>query len=166
MMSDLDLRPASVADGADVWEMLQEFPPTENGFHNPSVDVARSEFRQFLARLERESRGEALRPGFVAQTTFWAFASGRPVGIAKVRHELTDALRLTGGHIGYGIRPSARGRGYGNMILASALLEARAIGVARILVTINTENVASIRVAEANGGRLERIHDGKHYYWF
>jgi predicted acetyltransferase len=165
-MSKLVLRPASVTDGTDVWEMLQEFPATENGFHNPAVDVARSDFRRFLARLEQEARGEGLRAGFVAQTTFWAFVSDRPVGIAKVRHELTDALRLTGGHIGYGIRPSARGRGYGTMILASALAEARGIGVGRILITINTENVASIRVAEANGGLLERIHDGKHYYWF
>ena len=156
---------ASMDDGPDVWEMLAEFPESENGFHSPAVGVRPDQFADLLRRLVDQSRGKGLRPGFVPQTTYWGYAGDRPVGIVKVRHSLTDALRRTGGHIGYGVRPSARGRGFGTQLLRHGIRSARELGIESVLVTVNDDNRASIRVIEVNGGIADHHEDGKLYYW-
>ena len=68
------------------------------------------DFAAFLARLAACSRGEGLPPGYVPHTTFWLAWRGEVVGVANLRHALTDSLRREGGHIGYGVRPTARRR--------------------------------------------------------
>ena len=88
----------------------------------------------------------------VPQTHFWLVTDGRVLGSCRLRHRLSDSLWRDGGHIGYDVRPSARSRGHATALLALALDEARAIGHPWVLLTIEEENVASIRVAEKNGG--------------
>ncbi|OPZ83056.1 MAG: Acetyltransferase (GNAT) family protein [bacterium ADurb.Bin429] len=118
------------------------------------------DFAAFVAQLEREERGEGLPDWAVPQQTFWAVRDGRIVGILKLRHRLTPALENYGGHIGYAVRPSARGRGYACRMLALALEHARALGLRRVLLTCNPDNHASARVIEKNGG--VRDTDGIH----
>ena len=57
-----------------------------------------------------------------------------------------------GGHIGYWVRPSERGRGYGKLMLRLALPKARRLGIHNALVTCDLGNTASRKVIEANGG--------------
>ena len=82
----------------------------------------------------------------------------RVLGTSRLRHHLNERLRLMGGHIGYGIRPSEQRKGYGTQILALTLVEARKLGIKRVLVTCDVDNIASVRVIEKNGGFLaERV---------
>ena len=162
--SPLTLRRASVDDGIEVWAMIREIGPGENGFHNDGYSVPYSCFRDFLQVLESMRAGVGLPTGYVPQTTYWAFVDDRPVGIAKLRHRLTDALRAVGGHIGYSVRPSERGKGYGSVILRRTLDEAEGLGIESVLITVNEDNVPSWRLVESNGGTLARIDDGKRYY--
>jgi predicted acetyltransferase len=74
---------------------------------------------------------------------------------AAWRHELNDVLLHHGGHIGYYVRPSARGKRYGTAILDLTLAEGRKRGIERFLLTVDSNNVPSIRVIEGNGGVLE-----------
>jgi len=53
------------------------------------------------------------------------------------------------------VRPSCRGKGYGTSILALTLAEGRRFGIERFLLTVRSDNTASIKVIEANGGVLE-----------
>lgn len=160
----LTLRPASPSDGIDVWMMIQEIGPGENGFHNDGHGVPFSRFRDFLERLIEASAGRGLCDGRVPQTTYWAFADSLPVGICKVRHRLNDSLRKTGGHVGYSIRPSARRRGYATRMLGLAVREAASLGIKRLLITVYEENVPSWTVVERNGGTLVGRADGTRYY--
>lgn len=70
-----------------------------------------------------------------------------------------------GGHIGYGIRPSERGKGYGKQQLALALLEAKKLALSPVLITCDMDNAASRAVILANGGVLEDVRAGKERYW-
>ena len=81
------------------------------------------------------------------------------IGEASIRHQLNAHLLQEGGHIGYGITPSRRRKGYGRRILALALVECRRLGIERVLVTCLDANIASARIIEANGGRLENVID-------
>jgi predicted acetyltransferase len=91
----------------------------------------------------------------VATSTFFLVDAGEVVGVSTLRHTLTDKLRREGGHIGYGIRPSVRGRGLGTEILRLMLREAGQRGIDRALLTCSKSNVASSRVIQGNGGVLD-----------
>jgi predicted acetyltransferase len=64
-------------------------------------------------------------------------------------------LEQWGGHIGYAVRPSARGQGHASAMLAGALDHIRAnLPLTRVTLTASVENPASLRVIEKNGGVL------------
>lgn len=165
MIMKAELRECSAYDGADILEMLREIGPGENGFQNNAHCIRDEEFRHVIYSWIDKSRGIGLEPGHVPQTVYWLFADGRPVGIAKLRRYLTENLRITGGHIGYCIRPSERGKGYGNIILSETLKKAAEINIPRALLTCDENNAPSRHVIENNGGMLERIENGRCYYW-
>ena len=114
-------------------------------------------FADYVARLERLQRGEPPLGRFVASTFLLAEVDGEVVGRTSIRHELNDFLRHEGGHIGYGVLPSYRRRGYATEILRQSLERIRALGVDPVLVTCDDDNVGSARVIEAAGGVLEDV---------
>ena len=67
---------------------------------------------------------------------------------------VAEALRDFGGHVGYGVRPSERGKGYATRMLVMALDKARQLGLKRVLITCDKDNLASARVIQKNGGVL------------
>lgn len=124
----------------------------------------------YVARLESVRRGEDIPEGWVPSTFLVAEVDSRIIGRVSIRHELNDYLMKRAGHIGYGIRPGFRGRGYATKILADSLEIARKLGVKKILVTCNDDNIASSKVIEKCGGILENIietDDGERVrrYW-
>lgn len=156
---------ASGGDGLDVYEMLQEIPADENGFQNSAYGKTATEYASWLKRRVDLSRGAALEKWQVPETTYWLYVDGHPVGFGKVRHRLTEALLKAGGHIGYAIRPSSRGKGYGNIILKLLLKKARGLGLEKVMLDCLVGNVYSRKVIEANGGSAEKEEKSRVYYW-
>jgi predicted acetyltransferase len=127
---------------------------------------------QYLERLAERERGVNLPPNHVPTTFRFAFEGPRIVGRVAIRHALNDALKRVGGHIGYIVVPEFRRRGCATEILRQSLLIARdQLGLARVLVTCDDDNVGSIRTIEKNDGVLEEIVSGpdlgapKRHYW-
>jgi predicted acetyltransferase len=109
----------------------------------------------YLEALDSQRRG-VLPPGRLVPATFLvADVGGTLVGRSSIRHELNDFLAREGGHIGYGVLREHRGRGYDTEMLRQSLVVARAVGVDRVLVTCDDDNLASARVIERCGGVLE-----------
>lgn len=112
-----------------------------------------------VEKFDAWSRGEDL-DGWVPNTTRFLFAKGRILGNYNLRHDLNETLKLYGGHCGYSVRPSKRGKGYGAMLLADAKEVARHLGLRQMLVICSVNNVASARVIEHNRGICEGVvHD-------
>ncbi|MED4162879.1 GNAT family N-acetyltransferase, partial [Halalkalibacterium halodurans] len=59
------------------------------------------------------------------------------------------------GHIGYGIRPSERGKGYATLMLKLGLEKAAALGLEKVLITCDKENLPSARTIQRNVGVLD-----------
>lgn len=79
------------------------------------------------------------------------------VGIIDLRHHIDHPILSTwGGHIGYYVRPTERGKGYGKEMLRQNLLNAQKRGIEKVLITCNEDNVASEKTILANGGVFER----------
>ena len=92
------------------------------------------------------------------------------VGAVNIRHYLNDSLLKTGGHIGDGVRPSERRKGYATAMIALALEECRKLGIHKVLMCCDKENIASAKSIIKNGGILENEFvnsDGKveQRYW-
>lgn len=160
-----ELRKLSINDGADIYEMLQEIAKDDNGFINSVNGMTFVEYQQWLIQNDAISRGEGLEDWMVPQSVFWLFKDDRPVGFGKVRHSLTNKLRIEGGHIGYAIRPAERNKGYGTILLEKLLKEAKKLGIEKALITVRLHNYASLKVAIKNKGVIERIDKERYYIW-
>lgn len=162
---NLELRELSIVDGREIYDMLQEIGPGENGFGNCGYNVDYNKFADYLIDNLKYSKGLELKDEHVPQTIYWLFAEKKPIGMVKLRAYLNDNLLKVGGHIGYCIRPSARGNGYGNAILKEVLKIACLKGLDKVLITCSEDNISSKKVIERNGGVMENILEGKCRYW-
>ena len=159
----LYLKRISVDDGVEIYNMLQEISSNDNGFHNKVYGMS---YNQFKAWLENEcfvDNGN-LEDWMVPQTSYWLFDDECPLGYGRIRHYLNDKLRETSGHIGYAIRSTERGKGYGNQILFLLLNECRKLNIEKVQIGANSDNTASNKVILKNGGVLFRISKNKNFY--
>jgi predicted acetyltransferase len=159
----LRLRPLRIGDEAEAIAAHEEL--ARDGF-DFLLDWNRWEaWADYLARLERQRCGLDLPPDRVPATFLVAQVGPDLVGRVSIRHELNAFLTDIGGHIGFGVRPAHRRRGYAAEILRQALVVARALGVDAALVTCDEDNAASARVIERAGGVLEDTRRGTRRYW-
>ena len=100
-------------------------------------------------------KGINLKKGWVPQTLYWAMVGNKFVGVVKLRHRLNKKLMTQGGHIGYSVVSSERRKGYATEMLHLALKKAKNLGIKKVLVTCDKNNIGSRKVIEANGGVLE-----------
>jgi len=114
--------------------------------------LALGDFDAYLRRIETLRRGDHLPEGYVPGTEFWLQDDRMIVGCVRLRLGLTPDLENEGGLVGYDVRPSARRRGYWTALLRLALVEARALGIERVCVTCDDDNLVSIKAIERNGG--------------
>jgi predicted acetyltransferase len=127
------------------------------GLHARDEVASPAGFAAWVERLTAQS--DATRPadaGRVHCTYRWIVEDGQVLGAIALRHESSDFVRRAG-HIGYGIRPSARRRGLATWALGRMLSEARSLGLDRVLLVCAAANVASARTIEHHGGVLEEI---------
>jgi predicted acetyltransferase len=128
-------------------------------------------FRRYLEVLAERARGEHLPADHVPSTFLFAFAGTSIVGRVSIRHTLNPYLERVGGHIGYVVVPEYRRQGHATAILRQSLQIARQqLGLTRVLVTCDDDNIGSIKTIEKNGGVLEGVVTGpdgeqKRRYW-
>ncbi|MEU6314487.1 GNAT family N-acetyltransferase [Streptomyces sp. NPDC047014] len=127
----------------------------------------------FAAWTERlrgyADRSRPVEHGRVHATYWWIAEGDTYLGAIDLRHYLNGFLLDAGGHIGYGIRPSARRRGLATWALTEVLHEARLLGLDRVLLTCDPDNEPSARTIERCGGVLEDVRETligpKRRYW-
>lgn len=140
---------------AAAWWLVDREPEISSDYCTDLVDA--------IAAVADTSR--ATPAGIVHADSYWVTEDRIVLGFLQVRHTLNDFLREVGGHIGYSIRPGHRGRGHATRALGLALDRARVLGLDRVLVTCDDDNVASARTIESWDGLLEDLRDGKRRYW-
>jgi len=114
-------------------------------------------FARFVRMLDNCEHGITAE-GYASTTSYFVIdEAGRLVGAVSLRHYLTVEGFRSWGHIGYGIRPSERRKGYGVQALRLALEQAKVKNIRRVLIGVHESNTASRRTAENCGGVLENI---------
>lgn len=152
----------SAARKTEIIEYLYEFEAAGSEINGSgSLDRILSgwTFEQALERcLNMENKEYAEKVGRCPGKTFLLIRENdsRLVGTVNVRWDLNEAMLRFGGHIGYGIRPSERRKGYNKINLYLALKEAKKIGLDRVMIDCAASNIASDKTIQALGGILER----------
>ena len=86
----------------------------------------------------------------------------RIVGMVNIRLALNEKLQKFGGHIGYGIRPTERGKGYNKINLYLALKVCDAHNINEVLMDADLDNPASWKTMESLGGkRIKEFYDAE-----
>ena len=152
----LELRKINYKDLEEEYKAISKIPANENGFANKYYGVSKDEFKnEIIPKLLEVSEGMNLPEGRVAETYFFLWDEDKIVGLFKIRHYLNDFLRAGPGHIGYGILPEYRGKGYATKGLALAIEKCRKLVLEdEIYLSAYKDNKASLRVQEKNGAYI------------
>ncbi|MEG0309116.1 MAG: GNAT family N-acetyltransferase [Clostridium sp.] len=169
-MSELILvKPSKVLEER-ILEYKQEYLDFEELSINGGCGLARcndfDEWLEIVLSIEKDK----LRNNFHASTFLSVRKSdNRIIGTIQLRHFLTEELEKGGGHIGYGIRPTERKKGYGKQQLLLVLQVAKDMKIPKVMITCDKDNIASGKTAISCGGILtdENFYKGKEQqiYW-
>lgn len=150
----LKIQKLSINDGIEIYNMLKNIELNENEFTNPVKEMTFEQYKEWLILMDKWSKGQELKQGYVPQTIYWLYDDDVPVGIGKIRHALTESSRKFGGNIGYAISKEYRGKGFATVFLKMLLKEMNELNVHEKILTVEKENYPSRKVIEKNGGKV------------
>lgn len=155
-----------------VEEYLQEF--FDNGEYELNGDAGLDHiknYEEWLDKIKKDLNRSTLQDDCVDATVYLTIRKSdkKIVGNIQIRHRLNEKLLKYGGHIGDGVRPSERRKGYATKQIALALQKCKELGIGRVLMDCNKSNIGSAKSIINNGGVLdsEVIIDGEvvQNYW-
>jgi predicted acetyltransferase len=133
----------------------------DGGFDAHEYEWFEKHFEDMVKNYLDESEGKNLRDGRVPQTTLWVVDGDKYLGRFSLRHKLNEVLETYGGHLGYYLVPEARKKGVGTWAMNKVLEKARALGLKKLLVTCDPDNIGSQKLIQKFGGIHQDTIDSK-----
>ena len=152
----------------DIWEFRQEIlecdVENEDQFAGCiSLDVSKSAEEWIKICELRKSEETCGEVGTTVPSHMYLAVrkrDDRVVGVIDLRHHINHPILGTwGGHCGYSVRPSERGKGYAREMLRLNIQNAKSMGIEKLLITCGIKNEASEKTILANGGVYEKTID-------
>jgi len=112
-------------------------------------------YERWLQWIVQDADAATCPQGSVPQQLYFLLEGERLLGAISIRPFLTPDYLQWAGHMGYGIRPAERRRGYAAKMLALALPLAKRCGIEKLLLVCDKDNLASAKTIQKNGGVLE-----------
>lgn len=150
----LKLVKLSAAYKSQLTEMMDEW--SASGEEIIPYAIRKNDYRDFdnyLTHLDVKDDSGTLVP----DSTFFCLDEERNifVGAVNIRHYLNERLLRSGGHIGDGVRPSERKKGIATAMIGLTLEECKKLGIDRVLMVCDKDNIGSAKSIQRNGGLLE-----------
>lgn len=167
-MRDLILVEPNETHRVACMEYRQEFIDfDETGINGSSVLIHYASYNEWLKKVMSKINAD------VPATTYFLIrqSDNKIIGMIQLRQYLNEFFKKTGGHIGYEIRPSERGKGYGTHQLRLVLDVAKKLKLEKVMITCDKDNQASAKVAIKNGavltweGYVEEKKSIIQHYW-
>jgi len=158
------LKEIEQSDGNGVYEMFQELPKYELGSENIANGMTLKQFETYKKRLVDNSRGLNLGKNETQKINYVFYRYKRPIGSISLRLKLNKYWREHSGHIGFSIRLTERNKHYGTKMLALVLQKAEELGMKKVYLQCDKNNIASQKVIENNGGIRIKENSSIYYY--
>lgn len=167
---NLELKRPTIDMEKEYFDFINEWKEYGQDIVPYSARLLDMDYKSWLENTYRYEKEETCLKDFVpAHTYFLVNENKRILGAINIRHRLNDYLLNYGGHIGYGIRPTERRRGYASIMLKLALPISKELGIKKALITCDKTNLGSAKTIMKNGGILENevTEDGEitQRYW-
>lgn len=146
----------------DILDYLNEFVQYNSDVNGAGALVEILSGQSFEEALDRclnmKNEEYAKKHGRCQSKTFLLIrkSDNKLIGMINVRWNLTEEMKRFGGNIGYGIRPTERRKGYNKINLYLGLLEAKKLGLDKVMLDCETSNIASSKTMISLGGVLGR----------
>lgn len=149
----LFLKEPTIEDKIEIVKMCEELRNCNDEYKFEGLsnfkDIVDDNYEEFLNSCEQNKHIDQVNPNYANQTTYiLTDENGHVYGAGNLRHELKGNLINIGGHIGYAMRPSERGKGYGPIQLLLFLEKANEMGIDKALLTCRENNIPSSKVIE------------------
>ena len=162
----MELRRPRLADKKAIIDMMEEFEKYQSPHDGGFWDTENFSYEDWLENNQNQEMGINLPEGWVPAIQLVAFSvKDKAIGFLNLRLRLSNFLLEEGGHIGYSIRPSERGKSYAKETLRQGLQVAKEKNIKKALVTCSVNNPASRAVILANGGLIEDVRNRVERYW-
>ncbi len=137
-------------------KMMVEWEESEGYIYPGAIRRRGMTYTLWLDMIEAYRRRETCPSHLLPSDTFFLLNEhSRILGAISIRHYLNEQLLKFGGHIGYGIRPSERRKGYATIMLKLSLDRCKNMGLHRVLITCDKSNIVSSKTILVSGGALE-----------
>ena len=168
----LQFRKPTYKDEKAVMEFKQEFVEADSSLDETNCLEKYDDYSEWLKNVEAYASYTTIpNKTHVTSSTYLVIRESdkRLIGMVNIRHTLNDFLLRMGCHIGDGVRPTERRKGYATEIIRLALEKCREFGIQKVLITCRKDNIGSAKSIQANGGQLENEILEKEYimqrYW-
>ncbi|MCQ2483432.1 MAG: GNAT family N-acetyltransferase [Clostridia bacterium] len=142
-----------IADKSILKEYVREHRANNEAGVSASLGLPASEYEEWLEKIQKNASSGDEQWG--KSLLYLCFDEDTLVGLLSVRYELPDKIAGEIGHIGYGVRPSQRNKGYATAMLSYALSVCKEKGLDSVILGCYKDNIASASTIKKNGGVLE-----------
>ncbi len=150
------IRPTAEMKEAALDYRQEHFDHNETVINGSELLDKTESYEEWLKSVSDNASPETVNPNWVVTDTFFAVDDNdRIIGIIDLRHTLNDFLKDFG-NCGYSVRPSERCKGYATEMLRQLLDVARAAGLQELHLSVERDNVPSVKTIVKNGGVYER----------
>lgn len=139
-------------------EYIKEHKKYNSKIHGTSgLNKYYNDYEKWLENLENQKIESTCPKNYVPSNTYFLIKEDEDkiIGMINIRHKLNESLKNYGGHIGYGIRPTERQKGYNKINLYLALQKCQELGLNKVLITATDNNPGSYKTILSLGGKLE-----------
>ena len=166
MKKMLEIKEMTLEDEHAFCEFEKKYKKACQGEKIPySLNPKNLDYKIFFQELENCKYKETVPEGFVLARYYLILVDGNIVGGINLRMETNDFILNYAGHIGYGIAPWERNKGYAKSALKKLLVLAKEMGMSDFLLTVDEDNIFSQKVIISCGGKLEKTQNQKYFYW-
>lgn len=152
-----------------------EYHSEMNGTGSMEKCLEEMTYEEWLEELEKKKSEKYMNHiGWVPSLTFFLIrkSDNKIIGMINLRYHLTEKdIKNGASHIGYGIRPTERRKGYNKINLYLGLIEEKKLGEKKVLIECLKDNEGSNKTILALGGTLEKTeidpwdNELTNYYW-
>ncbi len=157
-MTAAKLEKPSIEHKQSYLKALKEFHE-EGRYTFLEIEDVSENFAEFIEKVNNGKRhlhkpySDWIEP--VPETVLWLIKDHEFIGTLNIRHRLNWHLEKWGGHIGFIVRPSMRGKGYGKKLLQKAIPYIAHMGIERALLTIDPDDKGANKIVQFVGGKMQ-----------